>query len=237
MKCLILAAGLGSRLLPLTNDKPKCLVEVNGTAIIEKQINNLLLNGIMTNDIYIVTGYLSNVLKTRISVLYDEIHFIDNLDYNENNNMFSAFMAKEYLYGQPYLMMNADVFFDESVISSLLNFEAKSAIVTDVGKYNDESMKVIVKDDKIVKISKAITKDEAFGDSIDVYKFSSEASCSFFDKCEEYIVKNNDIKKWSEVALNDILPIQNFKVCPLNGRWFEIDTIEDLHNAEVLFKD
>ena len=66
-------------------------------------------------------------------------------------------------------------------------------------------------------------------------KFSPQGGTAFFDKCAEYI-DNSEIKKWSEVALNDILPGENFKACPLNGRWVEIDNHEDLAEAELLFK-
>lgn len=233
MKALILAAGLGTRLAPLTDDRPKSLVEVNGKAILLKQIENLHNNGI--NDIIIISGYKSEILENKVKSLYPEIKIINSKDYKTTNNMYSAYLAHDELKNNDFLMMNADVFYDESVIEELIKFNYQNAIVTDIGNYLEESMKVVEKDGRLVKISKQIPKEEALGASIDVYKFSSIAGKAFFDKCEEYI-KNNQLTMWSEVALNDILPAIEFRACPLKGRWVEIDNKDDLHLAEDLFK-
>ena len=89
----------------------------------------------------------------------------------------------------------------------------------------------------IFTISKTVSKEKALGSSIDVYKFNSLGATAFFDKCKEYIETKKELKKWSEVALCDILSDVEFKACPLVGRWFEIDNHDDLANAEKLFKD
>ena len=86
-----------------------------------------------------------------------------------------------------------------------------------------------------IAISKQISKEDALGCSIDVYKFSAEGSKAFFDCCADYIENKNEMKLWSEVALNDILKQVDFHACPLQGRWLEIDNHEDLAQAERLF--
>lgn len=234
MKALILAAGLGSRLAPLTDDCPKSLVKVNGKSILIKQIENLKENGI--EDITIISGYKADILEKKIKEEYPEINIIHSEDYKNTNNMYSAYLASNKLKGQDFLMMNADVFFDSSVIKELIAFEAENAIVTDIGRYMEESMKVVEKDGRLIKISKQISPKEALGCSIDVYKFSSEGGQAFFNKCKEYIVEKKELKLWSEVALNDILNEIEFKACPLVGRWYEIDNHDDLKAAEELFK-
>ena len=235
MKALILAAGLGTRLAPLTNEIPKSLVKVNGKPILFKQIENLLENNV--TDITIISGYKGDCLFKSVKEKWPNINIIENKDYQNTNNMYSAYMGIKNIGICDMIMMNADVFFDSSVISTLLKFSCNNAIVTDIGNYNIESMKVTTKEDRIISISKEITKEDALGSSIDVYKFSSTATKAFFEKCEEYIFKNKELKKWSEVALNDILKDISFKACPLVGRWYEIDNLEDLHAAELLFKD
>lgn len=132
--------------------------------------------------------------------------------------MYSAYLGRTAVEGNAFLMMNADVFYDASVIKALLACDAPNAIITDIGRYLEESMKVIEKSGRLVKISKAITQEEALGASIDVYKFSAEGGKAFFDKCREYIEENKELKMWSEVALNDILPAVEFKACPLVGK-------------------
>lgn len=233
MKALILAAGVGSRLAPLTDHMPKSLVEVNGTPILMKQIENLHACGI--TDITVVSGYLSHVLADAVGGKYPEITVLESVDYAITNNMYSAYLAKETMAGHDFIMMNADVFFDASVIRALLDCPHPNAIVVDVGRYMEESMKVMERNGKLTAIAKTIPPAQALGCSIDVYKFSPAAADAFFAKCGEYIEANNDRKQWSEVALNDILPDADFYACPLDGRWMEIDNREDLIAAEKLF--
>ncbi len=233
MKALILAAGFGSRLAPFTDTCPKPLVPVNGKPILMKQIENLHENGVM--DITIISGYKADILEKAVHEKYPEISIIESVDYVTTNNMYSAYLGRTVVGGDSFLMMNADVFFDASVIKALLACDYQDAIVTDIGRYIKESMKVVEKNGKLVEISKAIRPEDALGSSIDVYKFSAEGGKDFFDKCAEYIVDKKELKKWSEVALNDILLENNFHACPLVGRWFEIDNYEDLIAAEELF--
>lgn len=235
MKALILAAGLGTRLAPITNDRPKSMVSVNGKPILVKQIENLMNNGV--NDITIITGYKSEVIEKLVSEKYPNINIIKSVDYMNTNNMYSAYLARKVLENEDFLMMNADVYYDESIITELLKDNYINSIVTDIGSYNEESMKVIEKDNRIVSISKTISKEDALGNSIDVYKFSKEAGKLFFNKCSEYIEKKSELKLWSEVALNDILSEIKFTACPLKGRWVEIDNHEDLQLATDLFKN
>lgn len=234
MKALILAAGFGSRLAPITDNLPKSLVGVNGKPILFKQIENLLENDIQ--DITIISGYKAEVLAREVHKVWPSIQIVESVDYATTNNMYSAYLGLEAIGIGEFLMMNADVFFDASIITTLLAHPASNAIVTDIGNYNEESMKVIEKDGRLVEIAKTITKEDALGSSIDVYKFDKQGALAFYNKCREYIVERKELKKWSEVALNDILSEIEFRACPLNGRWFEIDNHDDLAAAEALFK-
>lgn len=236
MKALILAAGLGIRLAPITDDFPKCMTEVaEGKTIIEKQIDNLYSVGI--TDITIISGYKADLLKSYLESKFKCLNIVESVDYRITNNMYSAFLGAPNVCGHDFLMMNADVFYDATVLEALLNNGAKDAIVTDIGRYIEESMKVVEESGKLVKIAKTITPEEALGSSIDVYKLSKESGKLFFDKCDEYINQRKELRMWSEVALNDILHETNFKACPLVGRWFEIDNHEDLVAARKLFAD
>jgi len=235
MKALILAAGFGLRLAPLTNDLPKSLVPVNGKPILVKQLENLYANGI--DDITVISGYKAEIMEDTIGKQFPGVKFIRSVDYATTNNMYSAFLAREAMGSSPFLMMNADVFFDASVITALINDPAENAIVTEKGTYIEESMKVVEENGRLVRIAKTVTEEEALGVSIDVYKFSPDGAKAFFGKCAEYIHEKKELKLWSEVALNDILPEVVFTACPLEGRWLEIDNMDDLAAAEKLFAD
>jgi len=233
MKALILAAGLGSRLAPLTDNCPKALVSVNGKPILVKQIDNLLDNGI--RDITVVAGYKAEVLSKTVSHIFPEVNIIINQDYSTTNNMYSAYLGCDSMGDDDFLMLNGDVFFDSSVIRTLCEHDSQNAIVTDIGSFLEESMKVISRNGRLIKISKTISEIEAYGTSIDVYKFSRQGGKIFFDKCRMFIEEKQQLNLWSEVALNEILSDVEFVACPLNGRWVEIDNHYDLLKAKMLF--
>lgn len=238
-KALILAAGLGSRLAPITNDRPKSLVPVNGKPILLKQIENLRINGI--SDIMIVSGYKADILEKVIHELYPDIRIVISNNYASTNNMYSAYLGIKTMFPdgniEPFYMMNADVYYDHSIITALEKDERPNLIVVDIGRYIDESMKVMEKNERIVAISKQIRPEEALGCSIDVYKFGIDGGKAFFNRCCDYIDKKNELKMWSEVAFNDALGDVVFQACALDGRWFEIDNHEDLAAAEKLFAE
>ena len=238
-KALILAAGLGTRLAPITNDRPKSLVPVNGKPILFKQIENLQFNGI--NDITIVSGYKANVLETVVHEKYPDIKIIESEDYATTNNMYSAYLGIKKMFPDgnitPFYMMNADVFYDSSVITALEENTEPNLVVVDMGRYIEESMKVVEKEGRLVAISKQISPEDALGCSIDVYKFGEDGGRAFLNRCIEYIENKKELKMWSEVALNEAFSDVYFYACPLNGRWLEIDNHEDLAAAETLFSE
>ncbi|MBR1560102.1 MAG: phosphocholine cytidylyltransferase family protein [Clostridia bacterium] len=235
MKALILAAGYGSRLKPLTDDIPKSLVPVNGKPILLKQLENLYDCGV--TDITVISGYRANMLEAAVHDRFRDVNIIHSPDYETTNNMYSAWLGREAVAGDDFLMMNADVFMDGSVIRALMDHDWPNAIVTDIGFYLEESMKVVEKGGRLTHIAKDIPADDALGASIDVYRFSPEAGAAFFAKCAEYIEGKNEKKLWSEVALDGILGDVEFRACPLDGRWYEIDDHDDLAAAERIFAD
>ena len=238
-RALILAAGYGSRLAPITDAMPKALVPVNGTPILFKQIEGLHENDVF--DITIISGYRADVLEKAVHDRWPEIRVVQSRDYATTNNMYSAYLGIQAMFPDgvvgPFLMMNADVFFDASVLAALLAFEAPDAIVVDIGRYLEESMKVVEADGRLAAISKTIVPEAALGSSIDVYRFSAAGGAAFMEACRVYIEDRRQLRLWSEVALNDVLMAGavRFAACPLDGRWFEIDNHEDLAAAIALF--
>ena len=237
MKALVLAAGLGSRLAPITESVPKSLVPVNGKPILFQQIDCLIANGV--TDITVVSGYLAEVLEERVGQAYPTVKTVRNDVYDTTNNMYSALLGVRSFdsFDEVNLMMNADVFFDSSVIAALLGHRAENAVVVDIGRYMEESMKVIESDGKLTRISKEIGPTEALGCSIDVYKFSASGMQAFQGVCENYIEKRGELNLWSEIAIDEAFSQVRFEACPLEGRWLEIDNHDDLAAAETLFAE
>ena len=234
MKAVLLAAGLGTRLRPITNEVPKCMVPVNGMPIIEKQVLNLVENGI--NEIYVVAGYKSEVLKAFLNDKYSFVHVIENDVYDTTNNMFSLYMTMELVKGDDFLLMNSDVFHDANIEAGLINSSEPNMIACEFGRYIEESMKITVDGNRITHISKQITPEDAYATSIDVYKIGVEAGNILFDMCVDIIEKQGNRNSWTEVALDQIFAMIEFNPYKIEGRWFEIDNHEDLAAAEKLFK-
>lgn len=240
MRAVILAAGIGSRLKTLTSDKPKCMVTVNGRCIIDYQIGALLAAGV--ESVHVVTGFRAEQLESHLRGQYPgdpRISFVENTDYLSTNNMYSLSLCADFVRGEPFLLMNADVVFDESIVRPLIEAPG-SRICVDVGAYNEESMKVALAADGVSlgSISKSITECDSLGSSIDVYRFGAADSALFFDHIRKIIHEERRMKEWTEVALDDLMRSGRLRIQALDigGRpWYEIDNMDDLMAAEMIF--
>ncbi len=235
MKAVILAAGFGSRLRPFTEVIPKCMIEVNNVKIIEKQISNLVRNNIRLEDIVVVVGYKKEKIERYINEVYKGVKIIFNKDYETTNNMYSLNLAKDFVKDEEFLLMNADVYFEEEIIKELINSKHGNLIVCDDGIYIEESMKITKQEGKINKISKAISKQDAYGVSIDVYKFSKKANIDLFNIIHNIIYIEKNINSWTEVAIDMLFEKQDFYSLDMKYRWVEIDNLNDLKHAEEIF--
>jgi len=116
---LLLAAGIGSRLYPLSQNAPKCLTLVSGVSILERLVSNLSLHGF--KRLVVVTGYLENCIKdflgTRIGDIV--IDYIFSPPYKTTNNIYSLWMAREII-NESFLLLESDLVFDSSLLKSML---------------------------------------------------------------------------------------------------------------------
>ena len=122
MKAVILAAGVASRLRPLTNNTPKCLLKVGSKNILELTIENLVANKIF--DIVIVTGYLENQIRDFVNIRFPELNitFCYNEFYESTNNIYSLWLARNALHADDMLLMDSDIVFDKRIIAKLMQF-------------------------------------------------------------------------------------------------------------------
>ena len=112
---VILAAGMAKRLRPLTDTKPKCLLEVGSRTLLQRTVDAMLQAGI--SELVVVTGYRGEMLRDFLTQHYPQltIHFIDNTDYANNNNIFSLWMTRPYTDGHDFLLMDSDILFDPAI--------------------------------------------------------------------------------------------------------------------------
>ncbi|SER65295.1 HAD-IIA family hydrolase [Psychrobacillus sp. OK032] len=237
MKAIILAAGIGSRLRPMTNKKPKTLVEVNRKPMLKYIIDSLMENHII--EIVVCTGFESreiiNFCKTEYPLL--NFTFVENHEFETTNNLYTLYLAREHL-NEDVILMNADIVYESSIIGDALSHK-DSVICVDNDRYLEESMKVTVRTDGTIRnISKLIDENESYGCSIDIYKFNADDVKTLADNLIEVIERKNHRNEWTETLLDTLMNSVKMRVYPMNinGRkWYEIDNYEDLLEAETLF--
>ncbi|HUW19710.1 MAG TPA: HAD-IIA family hydrolase [Sedimentisphaerales bacterium] len=231
MKAVILAAGIGSRLRPLTSAKPKCMVKVAGKPILQYQIDAFARAGI--KDIFIIVGYEGRRVKDYCRHIKNvNIKLIDNLSYEDTNNMYSLYLARGDVAGDNFVVVNGDVVFEPELMEKLVRHADKDVVVCEAGTYNMESMKVTVNSEGYISsIGKTISKKMAYATSIDIYRFCEASSRIFFNEIHRIIKQERKLKDWTEVALDRLFQKQSLRMKPYDiGRckWIEVDNYDDL---------
>ncbi|WP_311884266.1 MULTISPECIES: phosphocholine cytidylyltransferase family protein [unclassified Pseudomonas] len=120
MKAIILAAGRGSRMKSLTDERPKCLVELRGKPLLEWQLESLRAAGI--SDIAVVTGYKRELLAERGLSAFHNPHWA------ETNMVSSLACAESWLQGEPCIVSYSDIFYSPVAVQSLINSDATLAV-------------------------------------------------------------------------------------------------------------
>lgn len=236
MKVIILAAGLGTRLRPITNKKPKCMVKVNGISILEWQISAYLSAGVKEDDIIIIIGYKSEIVTENINKKYNKIKLVVNKDFDTTNNMYSLRLGLEFTQDEDFIVLsNGDCVYENSIIKDLINNRCNDLIPCEVGEYYKENMKITIdKHKRIDNISKQINEEEFYGTSIDLYKLSVNAIVKLRKIINNFL--ESDKNAWTEVALKNLFQEHEIKSMDINSRkWMEIDNIDDLLIAERKF--
>jgi len=225
---VILAAGRGARLAPLTDDIPKCLLPIGKTTIIEFQIRQLRTIGF--TDITIVTGYHREKVVRACGT--KNIRYIHNKDYATTNSLYSLYMAKEALVQGGYVF-NSDVVFHPDILKDLVSSPYENALVVDFRKnLGEEEMKVLVRGHRLSKISKDIAPDKAHGENLGIVKLSPAGARALIHTAEKEIHKGN-LNLWVPQGVARILSRIPFYVVPTHSRpWIEIDYIHDLERAK-----
>jgi L-glutamine-phosphate cytidylyltransferase len=225
-KVIILAAGKGERLLPLTRNTPKSLLEIGkGMTILENQLAVFKACGI--KDVIIVTGYKSEQIEAKIKDYTEfDIKIIYNPFYEITNNLISAWMARYEMIGD-FVILNGDVIFNTRVIEGLLKSNHNICMaIQRKSSYDQEDMKVITATDSIVRISKGIPLEEANGESIGIIKFNEKGKNILLMTMEKMAREKDSLMAFFPAALQRIAD----ESYPVN--YLEIST-ED--SAEVDF--
>ena len=235
---VILAAGIGSRLRPITKSLPKCMVKTAGRPLLEYQFDAYRNAGI--TELVVVVGYEGLAIRNYCKHIKDlSITIVENADYEITNNMYSFYLARKYIGRRPFILNNADLVVDQSIISTMLSSPDVSAVAIDSSVFNNESMKVSVNQANFIcDISKSIPNENSAGCSIDFYKFSLDDGQLFIAEVIKIIEIEKNLKDWTEVALQRAFRQQKlrFSIIDVAGSdWVEIDNYDDLAIADRKF--
>jgi choline kinase len=235
MKTVILAAGIASRLKPLTDNTPKCLLKVAGKCILERAIENLIATN--NHEIIIVTGYLEDKIRDFISERFPELDvtYIHNSLYTSTNNIYSLWMAKEAVAGDSMLMMDSDIVFDKNIITRLVNSGFKNCLALKKHDVQDEEIKVkIDSTGRVLEINKEIIAAEAVGESIGIELFSKEGCEELYRILDHKVTKEKRVNQFYETAFEELSENCLYVVDTTDYFCMEIDTAEDLALAQDL---
>lgn len=236
---VILAAGIGSRLAPLTDDQPKCLTDLNGQSLILRVVEQFLGHDSVAR-VNVVVGYLGEQITAALAPYGDRVTTVTNDIFRTTNNLYSFTLAADNLVeGRTLVLLNGDCAYDDDIIDAVVNSQsATSQVAADSDIFMEESMKITVDDaGTITRIAKTITEDEAAATSIDMYRLIPADSARLLAKAQQ-IFDVSGLNTWTEVALAESFADGSIVAHPLDiagQRWYEIDTLEDLDAAQRLF--
>ena len=234
MKAVILAAGIASRLRPLTDNTPKCLLEVGSKCLLGRTIDSLVSNGFQ--EFVVVTGYLREMIEDYISSNYPNltVEYIFNAEYASTNNIYSLWLTKESVKDQDIMLLDSDILFDAPIISALLESPHKNCLALNSHELGDEEIKVIVdKTDRIVEISKVCSIKDAVGESVGIEKFSAPLVKQLFDEMDDMILNRQQSNIFYEAAFENIIEqdADIYIVDTTNIFSMELDTRDDFETA------
>jgi choline kinase len=229
MKAIILAAGKGTR-LDGAAVKPKCLVEIGGLTLLERQIETLRDANI--RKIVVVVGFGAERIRAACD---SEIDFVENNRFAETSSMYSLWLAREHLL-DGFVVLNSDVLFHPELLSNLLESSRPdelllSRIEDQSGPLGDEEMKVKLRGDLVVDISKQIDPVDADGENVGIVKFSAAGAKVLVDYMDELIPAGAE-KEWAPRAFLEFARHHPLHALSTSGLpWIEIDFPEDYQRA------
>ncbi len=248
MKAIIIAAGMGSRLNPLTNDRPKCMLKLKGKTLLQHQIE--ALRGAGVEKIALVKGYKKEMID------YPDLVYYFNDNYQNNNILHSLFYAEEEM-NDDFIAAYSDIFYSKDIVKRLLDSKEDISIVVDIdwrGYYRgrtdhpiEQAENVIFDaDNNVVKIGKILPdKDVVHGEFIGMMKCSKKGAF-IFKRCFNRLKQIYTGKPFQRASifekayLTDIFQdMADFGVkinCVIIEKgWVEIDTIQDFEKVSKGF--
>ena len=231
MNALITAAGRGTRFKEMTKETNKCLFKIDNNTIIRRSLDILKNKGI--DNICVITGFdnktVEQEVREKATCIYNPVYAVSGL-------LISVYFAKEKLKGKEFLFLTCDSVYDEGLIDEFLKSKGDVILGIEKKKCDDEDVKVIIDDNKILDIGKNLDISKSVGEFIGIVKFSEKGSEIFFEELESYLKQGNINGLVADVIFKS--QEKDINVAPLfiKSRRIEIDYKEDLDAAKKIFE-
>ena len=230
---VLLAAGMAKRLRPLTDTKPKCLLKVGERTLLERTVDAMRQAGIQ--EFLVVTGYRGEMIRDFLRE-YSSFTFLDNTDYEHNNNIYALWMACQKVRGCDFLLMDSDILCDPAAVVRIAQ-EPTAALAVNRHELGEEEMKVVVDaENRITEISKTCRPEDAIGESVGIEKITADYSEALARELDQMILQEGLIDIFYERAFERLIPQgHTFKVVDTTHFFsYELDTPEDFQRAQEL---
>jgi choline kinase len=233
MKAVILAAGQGTRIRSIHGERPKCLIDVDERTILDHQLDALSIAGI--HDIAIVVGYEKEQIIAHVKQRNhpnQKIRFIENPAFALTNNIYSLWLSLEWLRGDTFVCLNADVIFDPEILASAVRSLAPISMIVDP-LWREETMKVIIFANRVLRMSKNISREEFSGTYIGITVFNRAIQKRFFGKMGD-VISSGRVRDFFNVAVQELADegVQVGFTSTDGLPWAEIDDPLDLTFAQ-----
>jgi len=238
-KAVILSAGFGSRIRPLTDNNPKTLLSVGGITILERMLTSIQSCGI--DEIVVVVGYQHERIETFVCNKFPELNvrFVVNNRYGETNTGYSLMLAEEFMAGSSFVKFDGDVVFDEKVLRRLLASAEENCLCIDRNiQLESEEVKIVLDSDiRIIRVGKDIAPSDAIGESIGIEKISGYIGTLLFAELRAMMRGEENLQEYYEGAYERLIKRGvAFHAVDITGlKWTEIDTRQDFETAERIF--
>lgn len=233
MKAIILSAGHGRRLLPMTAEIPKCLLDIQGRTVVEWQIDHLIENGV--SDITVVTGYGADQVEALLDRRYGpgKTRTLYNPFFDVADNLATVWMARGELTGD-FLLLNGDTLFEPAIIRRLLDSPPRPITLArdHKSRYDSDDMKVCLDGNRLLGIGKDLETDSVGGESIGVLLFRAEGGTLFRDAIEQTMRSPAALQQWYLSVIDKLAAGGHVWSQSIHGlEWGELDYPVDLDKA------
>ncbi len=239
---ILLSAGQGSRMLPLTAERPKCLIDFSGSTLIEWQIEMLARGGVKHIDV--VTGFMTDMVDAVVAGIDDPRVTITtrfNPFYKVADNLGSCWIVREQMQGD-FLILNGDTLVSEELVRTVQQADHPQdggwpiTVTVDVKPaYDSDDMKVERAGDKLVHIGKTLTAAQSNAESIGFLAFRGEGVNLFRETVRQAMRTPEGVQHWYLKVIDSIAPTGKVGTVSIEGQeWAEVDFLNDIEIATAL---